>query len=173
MCLPGDIDPFRGKHVTGPGKCHDHYPHQQKGKCTARGNNDVFGGTVIQAPEIDARNGLASLSPFKPGEGVESPKSFLRQMFGGGSGEPGFTTVLMAAFNISQDRMARSRMAGDPPDIAISPQSHDIGLFDFDKAAEAIAAGREAAEKALPEIKRVLGILEIASQDPPPDNGGI
>ncbi len=136
-------------------------------------NNDVFGGTVIQAPEIDARNGLASLSPFKPGEGVESPKSFLRQMFGGGSGEPGFTTVLMAAFNISQDRMARSRMAGDPPDIAISPQSHDIGLFDFDKAAEAIAAGREAAEKALPEIKRVLGILEIASQDPPPDNGGI
>jgi NTE family protein len=134
-------------------------------------NNDVVGGTVIQAPE--ATNGLRSLSPFTAvSEQQPSSKSFLRQMFGGGSDEPGFTTVLMAAFNISQDRMARSRLAGDPPDVAITPLSHDIGLFDFDKAVEAIEAGREAAKKALPEIERVLAVLEAASQQSAPDNGG-
>ena len=35
-----------------------------------------------------------------------------------------------------------------------------IGLFEFDRAAEAISAGRLAAERALPEIERSLALLE-------------
>jgi predicted acylesterase/phospholipase RssA len=34
-------------------------------------------------------------------------------------------------------------------DLAISPAVGGIGFFDFDRAAEAIAAGEEAARKAL------------------------
>lgn len=129
-------------------------------------NNDAFGGTVIQAPEIadverTVLKASAEASRKKP------QKSVLQQMFGSRSNEPGLTTVLMAAFNISQDRLARSRLAGDPPDIHINPVAPDIGLFDFDKGAEAIEAGRDAAAKVIPDLKYAMQRLEAVAHNPP------
>ena len=72
---------------------------------------------------------------------------------------PGLPTVMMEAYNVMQDRIARSRMAGDPPDVLIGPKVGRIGLFDFHRAAEAIEAGREATEAALPDIKAALEAL--------------
>ncbi|MFC0218300.1 patatin-like phospholipase family protein [Pseudochelatococcus lubricantis] len=69
---------------------------------------------------------------------------------------PGLATVLMDAFNITQDRIARSRLAGDPPDITISPRLARVGLFDFDNAAEIIELGVRATERALPDIEEYL-----------------
>jgi NTE family protein len=65
---------------------------------------------------------------------------------------PGIATVMMDAFNITQDRIARSRLAGDPPDVMISPRLGRLGLSDFHKASDAIAAGVLAAERALDDI---------------------
>ncbi|MEP3264624.1 MAG: hypothetical protein ABJN78_02555, partial [Hyphomicrobiales bacterium] len=59
---------------------------------------------------------------------------------------PGISSVMMQSFNIIQDRIARSRLAGDPPDTLVSPQIGDIGLFDFHRASEAIDAGYAAAK---------------------------
>ena len=87
-------------------------------------------------------------------------------MFGSKANEPGLTTVLMAAFNISQDRLARSRLAGDPSDIQINPVASEIGLFDFDKAALAIEAGREAAARIIPDIKYAMERLESVAHNP-------
>lgn len=129
-------------------------------------NADAFGGTVIQAPEIaDVERTVVHLNA--QAEKPKPQKSVLRQMFGRNSNEPGLTTVLMAAFNISQDRLARSRLAGDPADITINPAANGIGLFDFDKAEEAIEAGREAAARAIPEIKRAIGWLDAAAHVKP------
>jgi NTE family protein len=69
-------------------------------------------------------------------------------------------TILTDAFNIAQDRIARSRLAGDPPDLMISPRLAEIGLFEFHRAAETIALGRRATEKLLPEIREVLVAYE-------------
>lgn len=69
---------------------------------------------------------------------------------------PGLARVMSDAFNITQDRIARSRLAGDPPDLMISPKLSKIGLFDFHKAADAIALGEEAAERALPDLRELL-----------------
>ncbi|GGC71666.1 patatin-like phospholipase family protein [Chelatococcus reniformis] len=71
-------------------------------------------------------------------------------------GAPGIGTVMMDAFNITQDRIARSRLAGDPPDVMISPKLSRIGLFDFHRAVEGIELGAEAAHRALPELKEQL-----------------
>lgn len=65
-------------------------------------------------------------------------------------------TILTDAFNIAQDRIARSRLAGDPPDLMISPRLAEVGLFEFHRAAETIDLGRRATEKLLPEIREVL-----------------
>ncbi len=67
--------------------------------------------------------------------------------------------VMMDAINITQDRIARSRLAGDPPDITVTPKVGDIGLFDFHRASEAISLGVKAAEKQIEEIKHVIRAL--------------
>ncbi len=117
-------------------------------------NSDAFGGTVIQ--QSRGRTG-------DPRRGPHSSSSMLRQLIGSGD-EPGLTTVLVAAFNISQDRLARSRLAGDPPDVNIVPRTPDIGLFEFDKAQEAIESGREAVDRMLPDIEYALEVLDRAAE---------
>ncbi len=76
-----------------------------------------------------------------------------------GKTAPSLTSVLVAAFNITQDRLSRSRLAGDPPDISLSPRANGMGLFEFDKADKAIQAGREAVDRAMPEIERAISVL--------------
>lgn len=71
-------------------------------------------------------------------------------------GAPGVARVMLDAFNITQDRISRARLAADPPDIAITPELAGMGLFEFHRAAEAIALGRQAAEAALPAIRRMI-----------------
>ena len=66
---------------------------------------------------------------------------------------------MLAAFNIVMDRVTRSRLAGDPPDVMITPQAGHIPLLDFDRAAELIALGREAADYSAPRIERALESL--------------
>ena len=52
---------------------------------------------------------------------------------------------MVEAFNIIQDRIARSRLAGDPPDVMIGPKLGRIGHFEFHRADEAIDIGYETA----------------------------
>jgi NTE family protein len=83
----------------------------------------------------------------------------LRRQFGrGADGAPGIVAAMLDAFNITQDRIARSRLAGDPPDVLINARLSKIGLFDFHRADELIAVGREAARRALNEIAEVVAI---------------
>ncbi len=69
---------------------------------------------------------------------------------------PGIATVMVDAFNITQDRIARSRLAGDPPDVMVAPKLARMGLFEFHRAQECIALGRQATERALPDILEII-----------------
>jgi NTE family protein len=81
-----------------------------------------------------------------------------REFFGGG-GRPGISTVMVDAFNIMQDRITRARLAGDPPDLLISPRVGQIGWFDFHRASDLIAFGARAAERAIDSIQEAIHIL--------------
>ncbi len=86
----------------------------------------------------------------------------LRRLFGKREdGAPGIANAMMDAFNIAQGRISRSRLAGDPPDVLINARLGKFGLFDFHRADELIAVGREATRRALPEIT-----TDIASVPP-------
>ena len=82
-----------------------------------------------------------------------------RQIFGRSDGAPGISVVMMDAINITQDRIARSRLAGDPPDVTISPKVGGIGLFDFHRAGEAMEQGAKAAERQIDELRALVGGL--------------
>jgi NTE family protein len=69
---------------------------------------------------------------------------------------PGFFEVLAGTIYIMQDRITRSRMAGDPPDIMVAPQLGHIRLLDFHRAEEAIDEGYAC-------VAPVLGMIQRAA----------
>jgi NTE family protein len=67
---------------------------------------------------------------------------------------------MFASLNIIQDRLARSRLAGDPPDVTINPQVAHVGLVEFHRARELIDLGEEAMEAAIPTVRDALSFLQ-------------
>ncbi|WP_374448812.1 patatin-like phospholipase family protein [Stella sp.] len=73
-----------------------------------------------------------------------------------GPSAPGYFDVLANAVNIMQDRITRARLAGEPPHVMLAPRLRDLGLMEFNRAAEAIAEGRACVAEALPAIRRLV-----------------
>ena len=88
-----------------------------------------------------------------------SPERTVKREFFGGGGRPGISSVMVDAFNIMQDRITRARLAGDPPDLLITPRVGQIGWFDFHRASDLIAAGTRAAERALDSLQEAIGVI--------------
>lgn len=60
---------------------------------------------------------------------------------------PSMLDVLSASMDIVQVRIARSRLAGEPPEVLVTPRLASLRLFDFHRAKEAIEEGRRAVER--------------------------
>lgn len=69
---------------------------------------------------------------------------------------PGALEVMQGAIVVMQDRITRSRLAGEPPDVMLLPRVNHIGLLEYHRAGEAIAAGRECVERAAEAIQHAL-----------------
>jgi NTE family protein len=118
--------------------------------------------TVAVAPDT-------MIEPAAPKRGLgrlfSAERTMKREFFGSG-GRPGISSVMVDAFNIMQDRITRARLAGDPPDLLISPRVGQIGWFDFHRADDLIAHGTRAAERAIDTIQEAIHILAPAPSGP-------
>jgi NTE family protein len=130
-------------------------------------NTDLYGrGTTIHDHGAEAADAAAeteaTITEVAAQRGLlgrfASERSAKRHLLGT-PGRPGISTVMVEAFNIMQDRLTRARLAGDPPDVLISPRLGRIGLFDFHRAAEMIDLGAEATEKALEPFDEIVAAL--------------
>ncbi len=122
-------------------------------------------GATIASHGSDASDEAADASPENSGHGFlglrgmfGAERALRRQIFAA-SARPSFSTVMIEAFNIMQDRLTRMRLAGDPPDVHITPHIGHIGWLDFHHAPDAIAAGKAAAEKALEPITETIAAI--------------
>jgi NTE family protein len=140
-------------------------------------SSDRFGrGTAIQDP----------FGRPEPAPAVEEPahdsSGMIARWWRGSNGStrsngeaaaPGLMTSMVSAFDILQDRIMRSRLAGDPPDALVQVRVGNIGMFEFHRADELIALGREAVRKAAGEIAEHVELARadaagaIASAGPP------
>ncbi len=75
--------------------------------------------------------------------GLTRARTILAELWGPDEAEPGIFDVTTTSINIMQDRITRSRMAGDPPDVVLAPDLGHVGLMEFHRAEEAIEAGAD------------------------------
>jgi len=85
------------------------------------------------------------------GTGGVSMNGTVRRMIGVVFGrqradQPSMFGVMMSSLSIITDRLTRTRLAGDPPDVHITPKIGHIGMAEFDRAEELIDLGRAAVE---------------------------
>ena len=130
-------------------------------------NADLFGrGTIIASHGSDDEDDAANAAPKSNGlRGMFTRDRALRRQFLGRRGRPGIPTVMVEAFNVMQDRITRARLAGDPPDVLISPRLGNIGWFDFHRGKDAIAVGVEAAERSIDSINEAIAALSQTAAD--------
>jgi len=72
------------------------------------------------------------------------------------NGPPGLMDAIAGSIYIMQDRITRSRMAGDPPEIILTPAVSHIGLLEFYLAKESITEGGECVTRAEHSIQQYL-----------------
>jgi predicted acylesterase/phospholipase RssA len=70
---------------------------------------------------------------------------------------PSILEVFTTSLDIVEMRVARSRLAGDPADILLTPLLPGFRTMDFHRSKEAIEEGRIAVERMGPLIEQVIG----------------
>lgn len=139
-------------------------------------STDVPGhGTIISAHGTDEESEIvtARVTEKRGLSKLFSAEKTVKREFFGVAGRPGISTVMVEAFNIMQDRITRARLAGDPPDVLISPRVGRIGWFDFHRAEECINHGARAAERSIESIQEVLNVLDPTACEAPSTNNGL
>ena len=124
-------------------------------------NADMIGKVVKPGQSYQT---VAGFDIFNVGDvSAEDQKLFkgalLKRLFTRDPENPSMFGIMVSSLNIVQDRLTRSRLAGDPPDVHIKPRVGHIGLLEFERAEEMIKEGEEAVERAMPRLQQALDIL--------------
>lgn len=69
---------------------------------------------------------------------------------------PSIFQVFNTALDIVEQRVARSRLAGEPADVLITPLLPNFGTMEYHRAKEAIEEGRQAVGRMAPLIEQVI-----------------
>jgi NTE family protein len=116
-----------------------------------------------QLAEFEEKDSVVSkwAARMKAGFGIRLD-SYISSLRKKESPDPGLFDVIAGSLDIMQDRITRSRMAGEPPDVHITPRLSHIGLMDFDRAEESITEGRSATRNRAAEIGNLTGIARTS-----------
>lgn len=130
-------------------------------------NADIIGKVRRPGGEVSSATGFDLLNLVESTQELENKMHGLdpltRRVFRREHDNPSLFGVMTASLNIMQDRVTRSRLAGDPPDVHIAPRLGHIGLLEFDRAPEAIREGEQAVERKKHELFDALGVLLSSS----------
>ena len=127
----------------------------------------AFGAELVIAVDLS----WGKLGPYRnmgrelPAAPPESPSWLgrLTNSWLGGVHQPGgepqipsIFEVFNTALDIVEQRVARSRLAGEPADVLITPLLPNFGTMEYHRAKEAIAEGRAAVARMMPLIEQII-----------------
>jgi NTE family protein len=118
-------------------------------------NSDIAGKQF--APKAETADDQQSVV----GRLRETVREYSSTLFTGGKGDdapPGLLAAIASSLHILQDRITRNRIAGDPPDILLTPRLMHIGLLEYFRAEEVITEGQQCVERQLDEIRYTIGL---------------
>jgi len=110
-----------------------------------------FSGSGI---EVTASPTAPAVSARAPQWLMDAVGPILQRVLQAGLDYPSYFEVLANSLNIMQDRITRTRLAGDPPDVLLCPRLGEFSWLDFHRAHEAIAEGLACVQAAEPMIRR-------------------
>lgn len=119
-------------------------------------------GDVIGKARKPGHN-YPTVAGYDPEPMDDQENSIAKRLFSRRPDEPSSFGVLVSAMNIVQDRLARSRLAGEPPDVLIVPRIGHIGLMEFERVDELIALGEAIVESMLPQLRDAWQVLCVDS----------
>lgn len=106
---------------------------------------------------VTDRQGWLAALRSRTGQARIEPRRTWRQPGETDETSPGVLDVVFRSVVATQDLLERLRLAIDPCDVLINPQVRDVGLFQFDRADDLIAAGQAAVRDASPAINAMTG----------------
>lgn len=124
----------------------------------------AFGAEIVIAVDLS----WGKLGPYRNmGRELPTPgeRSWLERLRGRRNGSrdrpadppiPSIFEVFNTALDITEQRVARSRLAGEPADVLITPLLPDFGTMEYHRGGEAIAEGRAAVERMQALIEQVV-----------------
>ncbi len=95
-------------------------------------NGDIVGKHFKKAPEEPSANAPlpgSSIIDRLSAELKNRANSIKLKMLETRAGTPGVFDVIAGSLNIMQDKITRSRMVGDPPNVLLQPRLAHIGLL--------------------------------------------
>jgi NTE family protein len=117
-------------------------------------NSDIVGKHIKQLDfdeeEKKSSNGNLGIMDFVDqlkNNLFKDEETFVSRLWTKQQEKPGVLDVLVGSINIMQDRITRSRLAGDPPDLMLTPRLSDLGLMEFDQASQAIDEGKACVQR--------------------------
>jgi NTE family protein len=139
-------------------------------------NADIIGKRSMQAKEVSTKRAIENKQEAQPSDSFENKEGgsetslgnwretfadFSSQIFPNLNKEqepqaPGMFETIASSVNIMQDRITRSRMAGDPPEVLLSPRLAHISLLEFYRAEESIQVGYDLTLQKLDVIRHAI-----------------
>jgi len=121
--------------------------------------NDSIAGQYLEAEQKDpaASRSDNSSGSQQPTSLLDRVRNYTANLFQSDdtATNPGLFDSIAASINIVHDRITRSRMAGDPPDLVLSPQMRDVALLEFYRASESIEEGRRCVRQQSERLQRL------------------
>lgn len=131
-------------------------------------NADIIGKERRSGSDVPTVAGFDLLSELQNSEGATAKSrigALASRIFRREPSQPSMFGVMISALGIVQDRISRSRLAGEPPDVHVTPRLGNIGLFEFDRADEIIAEGEASVERVLPDLHDAISIFSHQPYD--------
>jgi NTE family protein len=131
-------------------------------------NNDVVGKHFVNKPKTIPFKWSAEISESDENEThnplkkrlIKGLKQSMNAVFSNLNEQkhksPNMFDILASSVNIMQDRITRSRMAIDPPDILLEPGLSHVGWLEYYRANECIQEGYDCVWKVRDEIEALL-----------------
>ncbi|MCG8503963.1 MAG: patatin-like phospholipase family protein [Sphingomonadales bacterium] len=129
---------------------------------------DIFGRARARREGIIGTGPYGVYSDLVKGPSIGSRKMsnpIIRKLFRHERGGPSLFANMVASLNIVQNRLSRSRLAGDPPDVMIAPKCGHIGLMEFHRADELIRRGEQAFAEAYNSVSDALAMIGYTNDD--------